>query len=107
MFQNMKMAYNNSNYYERTPRSRIKGFLRQIFLKSKERAAALKRDNYTCQKCGKKKSQKKGQEVKVEVHHKKGIKVWDDIINMIYDELLCDPKDLETLCRDCHREETY
>lgn len=90
-----------------TPRSRIKGMLRQIFLRSKERAEALKRDKYSCQKCGVKQSTKKGHEQKVQVHHKNGIDVWDPIIDMIYDKILCDPADLETLCPDCHKKETY
>lgn len=85
-----------------TPRSRIKGMLRQIFLRSKERAAALKRDGYACQECGVKQSKKKGFEQKVQVHHKRGIDVWDAIIEMIYEELLCHPDFLETLCPDCH-----
>lgn len=91
---------------EQTPRSRIKGMLRQIFLRSKERSAALKRDKYTCQLCGRKQSKKKGQECKVQVHHKKGIHVWDDIIEMIYKELLCNIDDLQTLCVECHDKET-
>jgi len=86
----------------KTPRTRIKGMLRQIFLKSVERATTLKRDNYTCCDCGKKQSVKKGYEVKVQVHHKKGIVVWDEIIDLIYNHLLCDVDDLETLCVDCH-----
>ena len=88
-----------------TPRSRIKGMLRQLWLRSSERSEALKRDNYTCQKCGVKKSVKKGSEVKVEVHHKEGIDVWDEIIDLIRESLLCDPDKLETLCYDCHQEE--
>ena len=90
-----------------TPRSRIKGMLRQIFLKSVERQTALKRDGYTCVKCGKKQSKKRSAVVKVQVHHKKGISVWDEIIDLIYDELLCNPEDLETLCVDCHDEVTH
>ena len=86
----------------RTPRSRVKGMLRQIFLRSAERGEALKRDKYTCQTCGIKQTTKKGMEVKVEVHHKNGIMVWDKIIDLIYQELLCDPAELQTLCRDCH-----
>ena len=90
---------------DKTPRSRVKGMLRQIFLRSKERQAALKRDNYTCQKCSRKQTQKKGHEFKVQVHHKNGIDVWDEIIELIYKELLCDPDKLKTLCKDCHDEE--
>ena len=86
----------------RTPRSRIKGMLRQIFLRSNERAEVLKRDNYTCVKCGRKQSVKKGFECKVQVHHKKGINVWDELITLIYEHLLCSPDDLETLCVECH-----
>jgi len=85
-----------------TPRSRIKGMLRQIFLKSNERAEALKRDHYTCCDCGKKQSVKKGYECKVQVHHKRGIKIWNELIEMIYEHLLCSVNELETLCVDCH-----
>ena len=80
--------------------------LRQLFLRSKERQAALQRDDYTCQKCFRKQSRKKGQELKVQVHHTKGIHVWDEIIELIYAQLLCDPEDLQTLCKECHYEET-
>lgn len=76
--------------------------LRQIWLRSAERNEALKRDKYTCQDCGVKQSKKKGFEVKVQVHHKEGIDVWDEIIELIYSQLLCDPDKLETLCPDCH-----
>lgn len=88
----------------KTPRSRVKGMLRQIFLKSVERAAALKRDNYTCVDCGKKQSVKKGFECKVQVHHKKGIKIWEELINLVYKHLLCSVDDLETLCFGCHND---
>lgn len=88
-----------------TPRSRVKGMLRQIFLRSFERAEVLKRDNYTCQRCGVKQSKKKGFEQKVQVHHKKGIDVWDEIINSIYEHILCNIDDLETLCPECHAKE--
>jgi len=90
---------------KRTPRTRIKGMLRQIFLKSVERSTALKRDNYSCCDCGVKQSVKKGHEVKVQVHHKKGI-VWDMLIDEIYNRLLCDADELETLCIDCHNIKT-
>jgi len=87
----------------KTPRSRVKGMLRQIFQRSSERAEALKRDKYTCQSCGVKQSTKKGFEQKVQVHHKKGIAVWDKVIDLIYEEILCDAEDLETLCPNCHQ----
>ena len=87
----------------RTPRSRIKGMLRQMWLRSNERSAALKRDNYSCCECGVKQSVKKGFPVKVQVHHKSGI-IWDKTIDLIYKYLLCDIDDLETLCVECHDE---
>ena len=80
--------------------------LRQIFLRSSERNEALKRDEYTCQKCGVKQSKAAGHEQKVQVHHKKGISVWDDVIDLIYAEILCDPDDLVTLCPECHKAES-
>jgi len=86
----------------RTSRARIKGMLRQMWLKSAERNEALKRDGYTCQDCGIKQSKKKGFEVQVQVHHKDGINTWDEIIDLIQNSLLCDPDKLETLCIDCH-----
>ena len=93
---------------ERTPRSRIKGMLRQIFLRSKERANALKKTQYCCSKCGIKASVKKGAVVKMEVDHVDGIDVWDEIMTLIEDKLLCigSPNKLQPLCRDCHQEKT-
>ena len=73
-----------------------------MWVRSYERAAAMKRDRYCCQDCGIKQSKKKGAEVKINVHHKKGIKVWDNIIELIQESLLCTPEELETLCEDCH-----
>ena len=71
---------------------------------SRERSNCLKRDNYTCQKCGKKASTKRGQELKVQVHHIEGINVWDRVINLIYKDLLCPVEKLQTLCEECHSE---
>lgn len=76
--------------------------LRQLYLRSRERGNAIKRDKYTCCKCGVKQSMKKGSVVKVQVHHIKGIEVWDEIIDLIYQSLLCDEEHLETLCTSCH-----
>jgi predicted HNH restriction endonuclease len=85
-----------------TPRSKVRAAIRQLWLRSRERAACLKRDSYTCQCCGKKQSKAKGQEQKVEVHHKSGIGNWEAVINLIFAEILCDPVHLETVCPDCH-----
>lgn len=87
-----------------TPKSRIRAALRNLWLRSRERAAALKRDNYTCQKCGAKQSKAKGKEVFVEVHHKTYILNWEKIDEAIRTYLLCDPLHLVTLCKDCHKE---
>jgi len=88
---------------ERTSEAQIKAHLRLLWLKSYERAAALKRDGYCCQKCGVKASKKKGYEQKVEVHHKEGVLNWENIYKEIYKNLLCPIEHLETLCPDCHR----
>jgi CRISPR/Cas system CSM-associated protein Csm3 (group 7 of RAMP superfamily) len=90
-----------------TPKSQIRGALRQLWLRSRERAKALKDNNYTCQKCHVKQSKAKGKEQKVEVHHKEGVCNWEQILQCIYDQLLCDPSKLEVLCPICHKEETY
>ena len=85
----------------RTPRSRIKGELRRLFVKSAERNEALKRDCYTCQHCKRKQSKKKGCELSVQVHHLELID-WDALIDLIQSVLLCHPDMLQTLCVDCH-----
>ena len=87
-----------------TPRSRIKSSLHRLFLRSRERATAIKRDGYTCCRCRVKQSLANGREIYVEVHHKNGVK-WDDIIEYIFQQLLVDPSNLETLCTDCHKAE--
>lgn len=74
-------------------------------MQSRERSSALKRDKYTCVKCGRKQSKAKGKEFSVEVHHKNGIDGWEQIINLVYENLLTHPDTLETICHDCHRSE--
>lgn len=86
-----------------TPNSRIRACLRQLWLRSRERAEALKRDEYTCQKCGKKQSRAKGKEFMVEVHHKHGVLNWEVIFETMRTFLLCNPEKLETLCKECHK----
>jgi predicted HNH restriction endonuclease len=87
-----------------TPNSQIRSALRQLWMRSRERAAALKRDGYSCQVCGAKQSKAKGHEVKVEVHHKNGCE-WDAVIAAVREYLLCNPDELEVLCVDCHKKQ--
>jgi len=86
-----------------TPNSQIVSALRQLWLRSRERSAAVKRDSNTCQVCDVKGSAAKGREVKTEVHHlQAGDIAWNRIIRVIRAELLCDPAGLMTLCKPCH-----
>ena len=89
---------------ERTTKSQIVSALRRLFLRSPERAAALKRDGYTCQECGSKQSKAKGREVSVRAHHKNEVNNWNEIVDAIMAELLCHPDFLETLCKECHKQ---
>lgn len=86
-----------------TPRSKVRAALRQLWLRSRERAEAIRRDQYTCQSCHKKQTKRKGKEFHVQVHHLDGIEAWDRVIDAIYDELLCSPDRLITLCNECHQ----
>lgn len=86
----------------RTQRSQIKSALRLLWLRSRERAEALKLYSYSCNNCHVKQSKAKGKEQRVEVHHKEGIGNWDKVIDVIMEELLCDPTKLEVLCPECH-----
>lgn len=85
-----------------TPRSRVRSAIRQVWLRSRERVAALKRDGYTCRHCGKKQSKAQGREISVQVHHVGKIAGWEKVIDAIYEEILCSPDELITLCDDCH-----
>jgi len=85
-----------------TPRSKVRAALRQLWLRSRERAAALKASGYCCEECGVKQSRRKGQEVKVQVHHLDEIVNWDALIDYVYRHLLCSPDRLEVMCKECH-----
>ena len=87
-----------------TPNSKIRAALRQLFLRSRERAAVLKAAGYCCEKCGAKQSTAKGKEVKVNVHHRSGIDNWAEVMQLIRDKLL-NQADMETLCTECHKDE--
>lgn len=87
-----------------TPRSIVRNALRKLWLKCRERSAALKRENYTCERCGKKQSKAKGREVEINVHHKNGVD-WGDLVDLVFTRLLQTADDLEVLCVDCHDKE--
>jgi len=87
-----------------TPRTRVRAALRQLWLRSRERAAALKLAGNACKACGVKGTRKKGQEVILNVHHVEGID-WDGVIDLIFERILQDPSMYEVLCKDCHRRE--
>jgi len=84
-----------------TPSSRIHNALRQVWLRSRERAAAIKLHDNTCLICRKKGSQAKGREVKIEVHHRNGID-WAGVVQLIRDRILQQPEDYDILCQRCH-----
>ena len=86
-----------------TPNYKIKDAIRKLWLRSRERAAALKREGYTCEICGKKQSVSKNHPQKVEVHHREGCGNWQAVYDIIRQEILCDPGWLEVLCPECHK----
>ena len=88
-----------------TPRSRVRSAIRQLWLRSRERAAVLKRDGYCCQECGVHQSTAKGKEQKLEVHHLDGIE-WDMVIDYIFRHVLVSPDKMETVCYKCHKKIT-
>ena len=83
----------------KTPRSKIRSALRQLWLRSRERATALKATGYCCTECGVKQSKAKGKEVKIQVHHDPPID-WDGILDLIIERLLSVPQ--MPLCKSCH-----
>jgi len=87
-----------------TPRSQIKNGMRQMWLRSRERAAALKRTGYCCDECDVKQSTAKGREVKIQVHHMDGID-WDGIVDLFIERVLQTPDRLQPLCKPCHDKE--
>jgi len=86
-----------------TPRSRVTAALRQVWLRSRERAAAIKRENGCCECCGAKQSAAKGREVKLEVHHLEGIE-WQPLIDYVFRHLLVNSSKLMVMCKSCHSE---
>lgn len=85
-----------------TPRGQVRSILRALYLRSRERATALKSAGYCCDICGVKQSKAKGREVAVEVHHREMIDGWEEIINLVFQHILIDPAGLQVLCKSCH-----
>lgn len=83
-----------------TPRSKIRAAIRQLWLRSRERAKALKEADYRCTECGVKQSKAKGKEVSLEVHHQPKID-WDGLIDLVVERILEVPQ--FPLCKDCHK----
>lgn len=88
----------------KTPRSKVTAALRKLFLRSRERCFTLKTKGYRCECCGAKQSKAKGREVKVEVHHRSGIKNWREIIDAVFQTVL-NLHDLQVLCEKCHKQQ--
>lgn len=84
-----------------TPRSKIRACLRQLWLRSRERAKSLKNTGYCCKKCGIKQTKRKGEEVSLEVHHDPPID-WNGIIDLIAERIL--EVNQYPLCKKCHKE---
>lgn len=84
-----------------TPASIIRNALRILWMRSRERAAALRATGYTCSYCGKHQSVAKGRECKLEVHHLDGID-WTGLIDLIRVRLLHPPERLAPACKECH-----
>ena len=86
-----------------TPRSRITSAIRQLWLRSRERAKALKDADRKCAKCGIKESKAKGKEVSLQVHHDPPIgDKWKYIIDYIAEHILAAPQ--YPLCKSCHKQ---
>ena len=83
-----------------TPRSRVRAVLRQLCLRSRERAKVLKDAGYRCRHCDVKQSTAKGKEVKIQVHHDPQIN-WENLLDLIYERLLNVPQ--YPLCNSCHK----
>ena len=84
-----------------TPNSRIRQALRILWMRSRERAAALKATNYCCAYCGVKQSVAKGHEVRLDVHHLDPVQ-WEGLFDDIRRRLLHNPDRLAPACEKCH-----
>jgi len=85
-----------------TPNSKIRAALRILWMRSRERSAALREMGNCCCLCGVKQSKAKGREVTLVVHHMRGVD-WSGLFDDIRRRLLHDPKDLAPMCPSCHK----
>lgn len=85
-----------------TPDGIIRSALRRVWMMSRERSTALRREGYCCEHCGVKNSKAKGKEARVIVHHKDLID-WKLIFSVLRAELLPEPEELTCLCDECHK----
>jgi predicted HNH restriction endonuclease len=86
-----------------TPKSQIKQAIDRLWLRSRERSAALKRTGYCRELCGVKQSKAQGRRVDIEVHHADGCDR-AMLAELIREHLLHDPARLIPLCKACHLE---
>ena len=86
-----------------TPAGQIRQALDRLWLRSRERSAALKRTGYCCELCGRKQSKRKGHECKIEVHHRDGCDR-RELAELVRLHLLHDQERLVPLCVDCHHQ---
>ena len=87
-----------------TPRSRIRSAVRQLWLRSRERAKVLKDAGYRCSNCNIKQTRAgkdKTKWVYIEVHHESLIDIWKEIIDLISEKIL-ESKQI-CMCKDCHK----
>jgi hypothetical protein len=44
----------------------------------------------------------KDKEVKIFVHHSQGIGNWEAVVDLVFEEILCNPDLLSPVCGPCH-----
>jgi predicted HNH restriction endonuclease len=84
-----------------TPNSKIRQAVRLLWMRSRERSAALRAHGYCCAHCGVKQSAAKGREVKLDVHHIDGVD-WSGFCDEVRRRILHKPERLLPLCESCH-----
>ena len=81
-------------------RSSVRAGMRRMWLRSRERGTAMKLAKRACSCCGAKQIVATP-DVRLEVHHTKGID-WEDMIDMFFERVLQRPEDYTVLCKVCH-----